>query len=69
MKKKNKFNFTIMYIGQNEKLTLKRIEPQIPWSEEFALTIIPWVVLVNGNNIGTDCSPCVKSLMNMEFLL
>jgi hypothetical protein len=37
MKKKNKFNFTIMYIGQNEKRTLIGIESRIPRSRDRRL--------------------------------
>jgi hypothetical protein len=37
MTKKNKFNFTIMYIGQNEKWTVIGIEPWNGKSEQRCL--------------------------------
>ena len=45
MTKINKFNFTIMYIGQNEKVTVSGIEPQNPKSRHRRLshyTMIVW---------------------------
>ncbi len=37
--------------------------------EYNVLSITPWLYWKYRNNIGVECCPCVKSRMDMEFLL
>jgi hypothetical protein len=72
MTKINKFNFTIIILVKMEN-TQNRLcmEPNHGTQdlEIDTLTIIHVLCWLNFINIGGDCSPCVKSLMDMELLL